>query len=33
MQFSGRRSWLIEHDHASVPLDFASGKALLNLEP
>jgi ketosteroid isomerase-like protein len=26
-------SWLIEHDHASVPLDFASGKALLNLEP
>jgi ketosteroid isomerase-like protein len=26
-------SWLIVHDHASVPLDFASGKALLNLEP
>jgi ketosteroid isomerase-like protein len=26
-------SWLIAHDHASVPLDFASGKALLNLEP
>jgi ketosteroid isomerase-like protein len=26
-------SWLIEHDHASVPLDLASGKALLNLEP
>jgi hypothetical protein len=25
--------WLIAHDHASVPLDFASGKALLNLEP
>jgi ketosteroid isomerase-like protein len=26
-------SWLIAHDHASVPSDFASGKALLNLEP
>lgn len=26
-------SWLIEHDHASVPLDFASGRGLLNLEP
>jgi ketosteroid isomerase-like protein len=26
-------SWLIAHDHASVPIDFASGKALLNLEP
>jgi ketosteroid isomerase-like protein len=26
-------SWLIEHDHASVPLDFASGQALLNLQP
>jgi ketosteroid isomerase-like protein len=26
-------NWLIAHDHASVPLDFASGKALLNLEP
>jgi ketosteroid isomerase-like protein len=25
--------WLIAHDHASVPLDFASGKAVLNLEP
>jgi ketosteroid isomerase-like protein len=26
-------AWLIVHDHASVPLDFASGRALLNLEP
>jgi ketosteroid isomerase-like protein len=26
-------SWLIAHDHASVPADFASGRALLNLEP
>ena len=25
--------WLIAHDHASAPLDPASGKALLNLEP
>ena len=25
--------WLIAHDHASVPIDFASGTALLNLEP
>jgi ketosteroid isomerase-like protein len=25
-------NWLIAHDHASVPLDPASGKALLNLE-
>jgi ketosteroid isomerase-like protein len=25
--------WLIVHDHASVPADFAGGKALLNLEP
>jgi ketosteroid isomerase-like protein len=25
--------WLIAHDHASVPLDFASGRAVLNLEP
>lgn len=25
--------WQVAHDHASVPLDFASGKALLNLEP
>jgi ketosteroid isomerase-like protein len=25
--------WLIVHDHVSVPLDAASGKALLNLEP
>ena len=25
--------WLIVHDHASVPLDFASGRAVLNLEP
>jgi uncharacterized protein (TIGR02246 family) len=26
-------SWLIAHDHVSVPLDMASGKALLDLEP
>jgi ketosteroid isomerase-like protein len=26
-------NWLITHDQASVPLDLASGKALLNLEP
>jgi ketosteroid isomerase-like protein len=26
-------AWLIVHDQISVPLDFASGKALLNLEP
>jgi ketosteroid isomerase-like protein len=26
-------AWLIVHDHASVPLDFASGRAILNLEP
>jgi ketosteroid isomerase-like protein len=26
-------AWLIVHDHASVPLDFESGRALLNLEP
>lgn len=25
--------WLIAHDHASVPLDFESGTALLNLDP
>jgi len=25
--------WLIAHDHVSVPLDIASGKALLDLEP
>jgi ketosteroid isomerase-like protein len=25
--------WLITHDQASVPLDFASGKAMTNLEP
>jgi ketosteroid isomerase-like protein len=25
--------WLITHDQASVPLDLASGRALLNLEP
>jgi len=25
--------WLIAHDHASVPLDFESGRAVLNLEP
>src|SRR5262245_470387 len=26
-------AWLIVHDHASVPLDLASGRALLNVEP
>lgn len=26
-------SWLIAHDQASVPLDFATGRALTNLEP
>lgn len=26
-------SWLIVHDHASAPLDFESGSAVLNLEP
>jgi ketosteroid isomerase-like protein len=26
-------NWLIAHDHASAPLDPASGKALLNLQP
>ena len=26
-------TWLIAHDHASVPLDVESGRALLNLEP
>ena len=26
-------NWLITHDHASVPLDLESGRALLNLEP
>ncbi len=26
-------SWLVTHDHASVPVDFTTGKALLNLEP
>ncbi|PZR88098.1 MAG: DUF4440 domain-containing protein [Candidatus Nephthysia bennettiae] len=26
-------NWLIAHDHASVPLDLESGRALLNLEP
>ena len=25
--------WLIVHDHASVPLDFASGRPVMNLEP
>jgi uncharacterized protein (TIGR02246 family) len=25
--------WLIVHDHVSVPIDFESGKALLNLKP
>jgi ketosteroid isomerase-like protein len=26
-------NWLIAHDQASVPLDFESGRALLNLTP
>lgn len=26
-------TWHIAHDHASVPLDMASGKASMNLEP
>ncbi|HEY2596213.1 MAG TPA: nuclear transport factor 2 family protein [Chloroflexota bacterium] len=26
-------NWLVAHDHASVPLDPASGRAMLNLEP
>jgi ketosteroid isomerase-like protein len=26
-------SWLIAHDHVSVPLELESGRALLNLEP
>jgi uncharacterized protein (TIGR02246 family) len=26
-------NWLIAHDHVSVPLDPASGRALMNLEP
>ena len=26
-------TWLIAHDHVSVPLDLESGRALLNLEP
>ncbi len=26
-------NWLIAHDHVSVPLDMASGKALVDLEP
>jgi len=25
--------WLVAHDHASVPLDFENGRAVLNLEP
>ncbi|WP_129666120.1 YybH family protein [Phytoactinopolyspora endophytica] len=25
--------WLIAHDHVSLPLDFESGKALMDLEP
>ena len=28
-----RGAWLIVHDHVSAPLDSASGRALLNLEP
>jgi uncharacterized protein (TIGR02246 family) len=26
-------TWLIAHDHVSVPVDFGSGRALLDLEP
>jgi ketosteroid isomerase-like protein len=26
-------NWLIAHDHVSVPLDVASGRALLDLKP
>ena len=26
-------TWLITHDHVSVPVDFASGRALLDLAP
>lgn len=26
-------TWLLAHDHASAPLDMASGRAALNLEP
>jgi ketosteroid isomerase-like protein len=26
-------NWLIAHDHVSVPVDLANGKALLDLEP
>jgi len=26
-------AWMIAHDHVSVPLDFASGRGLMNLEP
>jgi len=25
--------WLIVHDHISVPIDFETGKAVLDLEP
>ena len=25
--------WLMIHDHVSVPIDLATGKALLNLSP
>jgi ketosteroid isomerase-like protein len=25
--------WLIAHDHVSVPLDMASGRGVLDLEP
>lgn len=26
-------TWLVAHDHASVPLDFETGRALVDLEP
>jgi len=26
-------TWLIAHDHVSVPIDFESGRALLDLQP
>jgi ketosteroid isomerase-like protein len=28
-----RGAWLIAHDHVSTPIDFGSGRALLDLEP
>jgi len=31
--FRANAEWLISHDHASVPVDAAHGRAVLNLEP